>query len=81
MCEILYCCVGFGQLKGKAGDKYHKTWAMYFAKFIKAYEDSGIKIWGVTVQNEPSDGFLPGLVIYYYKCCLSNQLQCVSFLT
>lgn len=55
--------IGFGQLKGKAGDKYHKTWAMYFAKFIKAYEDSGIKIWGVTVQNEPSDGFLPGLVI------------------
>ena len=49
---------GAGQLKGVAGDKYHKAWALYFAKFIKAYEDSGVKIWGLTVQNEPQDGFM-----------------------
>jgi glucosylceramidase len=59
---VAFFVLGFGQLKGKAGDNYHKTWAMYFAKFIKAYEDNGIKLWGVTVQNEPSDGFLPGSV-------------------
>ena len=50
---------GFGQLKGSAGDKYHKAWALYFAKFIEAYNDKGVKIWAVTVQNEPSDGFIP----------------------
>ena len=50
---------GFGQLKGKAGDKYHKAWSLYFAKFIKAYMEEGVKIWGVTVQNEPADGFIP----------------------
>ena len=50
---------GFGQLKGKAGDKYHKAWALYFAKFIEAYKEKGVEIQAVTVQNEPSDGFLP----------------------
>lgn len=58
--SIYFTWIGFGQLKGKPGDSYHKAWAMYFAKFIKAYEDKGIKIWGITVQNEPSDGFIPG---------------------
>jgi len=33
--------------------EYNDTWARYFAKFIKAYEEAGIPIWGVTVQNEP----------------------------
>ncbi|KAL9986686.1 hypothetical protein ACROYT_G000862 [Oculina patagonica] len=56
---------GAGQLKGVAGDKYHKAWALYFAKFIKAYEDNGVKIWGLTVQNEPSDGFIKG---FAFQC-------------
>jgi len=30
-----------------------ETWALYFAKYIKAYAAEGIPIWGVTVQNEP----------------------------
>ena len=50
---------GFGQLKGKAGDKYHKAWAMYFAKFLEAYKEKGVDVQAVTVQNEPSDGFIP----------------------
>ena len=54
---------GAGQLKGVAGDKYHKAWALYFAKFIKAYEDNGVKIWGLTVENEPSTGFIKGYVV------------------
>jgi glucosylceramidase len=32
---------------------YYQTWATYYAKFIKAYEQEGIPIWGLTVQNEP----------------------------
>lgn len=51
---------GAGELKGKAGDKYHKAWALYFVKFLKAYEDNGVKMWGLTVENEPSTGFLKG---------------------
>jgi glucosylceramidase len=33
--------------------EYANAWAMYFTKFIKAYEAEGIPIWGITVQNEP----------------------------
>ena len=55
---------GAGILKGIAGDKFHKAWALYFAKFLKGYEDKGVKIWGLTVQNEPSTGFIPGFVTY-----------------
>lgn len=32
---------------------YYPTWALYFAKYIKAYKQEGIPIWGVTVENEP----------------------------
>lgn len=34
-------------------DNYKSTWALYFSKFISAYAEQGIKIWGVTIQNEP----------------------------
>ncbi|HXC36132.1 MAG TPA: glycoside hydrolase family 30 protein [Candidatus Acidoferrales bacterium] len=33
--------------------EYYDCWARYFCKFIRAYEQQGIRIWGVTVQNEP----------------------------
>lgn len=38
---------------GKLMKEYFQPWADYFVKFIKAYEDQGIPIWGLTVQNEP----------------------------
>ncbi len=38
---------------GKLKPEYFEAWAMYFAKFIKAYENEGLPIWGVTIQNEP----------------------------
>jgi len=38
---------------GKLLEKYQDTWAYYYTKFIKAYEEQGISIWGITVQNEP----------------------------
>ena len=41
-----------GTLNGIPGDRYHKTWARYFSKFIEAYESEGIPIWGITTQNE-----------------------------
>ena len=38
-----------GQLK----PEFAETWADYYGRFIHAYEKEGIKIWGLTVQNEP----------------------------
>nr|WP_320120451.1 glycoside hydrolase family 30 protein [uncultured Marinifilum sp.] len=38
---------------GKLLPEYYDSWAMYYAKFIKAYEKEGIPVWGVTIQNEP----------------------------
>lgn len=33
--------------------RYQRAWAKYFSKFIDAYRRQGVKIWGVTPQNEP----------------------------
>jgi glucosylceramidase len=33
--------------------EYYQSWANYFLKFIRAYEERGIPVWGLTVQNEP----------------------------
>ena len=38
---------------GELLPKYYKTWALFFSKYISAYEQLGIDIWGVTVENEP----------------------------
>ena len=38
---------------GKLLPEYCQSWANYYVKFIQAYEKEGIKVWGVTVQNEP----------------------------
>ncbi|MBL7727510.1 MAG: glycoside hydrolase family 30 protein [Dinghuibacter sp.] len=38
---------------GKLKPEFYDTWAGYFAKFIKAYEQEGIPVWGVSIQNEP----------------------------
>ncbi|XP_009891455.1 PREDICTED: glucosylceramidase-like [Charadrius vociferus] len=44
---------GKGTLKGQAGDKYHKTWANYFVKFLDEYAKHNVSFWAVTAQNEP----------------------------
>ncbi len=38
---------------GKLMPSYDQTWANYFVKFIKAYQEKGIEVDSVTVQNEP----------------------------
>ncbi|MDZ7342533.1 MAG: glycosyl hydrolase [candidate division KSB1 bacterium] len=38
---------------GKLLPDYYQSWALYYTKFIKAYESEGIPIWGITIQNEP----------------------------
>ncbi len=39
---------------GKLLPEYFGAWATYYAKFIEAYEEAGVPIWGITVQNEPA---------------------------
>ena len=38
-----------GSLKPEFAD----AWARYYTRFIRAYEQEGIPIWGITIQNEP----------------------------
>jgi len=38
---------------GKLLPEYAAAWALYYAKFIQAYEKEGMPIWGLTIQNEP----------------------------
>lgn len=38
---------------GKLLPQYRAAWALYYTKFIKAYEAEGIPVWGITIQNEP----------------------------
>ncbi|MBO5869393.1 MAG: glucosylceramidase, partial [Clostridia bacterium] len=39
---------------GSLKEKYKKVWARYYAKYIKAMAEEGIKISAITVQNEPN---------------------------
>ena len=38
---------------GKLLPEYYDTWALFFSKYVAAYKNEGIDIWGFTVENEP----------------------------
>ena len=38
---------------GKLKTEFYNSWALYYTKFIKAYEKEGVPVWGISVQNEP----------------------------
>jgi glucosylceramidase len=38
---------------GKLLPEYYDTWALFFSKYLDAYAEQGIDIWGITVENEP----------------------------
>ncbi len=38
---------------GRLLPEYYQTWADYYVKYIQALEQSGLPVWGLTVQNEP----------------------------
>lgn len=38
---------------GKLLKEHYPTWALYFSKYIEAYGEQDIDIWGVTFENEP----------------------------
>ena len=38
---------------GKLLPEFYQSWANYYVKFINAYQNEGMPIWGLTIQNEP----------------------------
>lgn len=52
---------------------YYDAWALYFSKFIKAYEAVDIPIWGLTVQNEP-------MATQIWESCIYTAAQERDFL-
>jgi glucosylceramidase len=38
---------------GKLKPEYRSAWAHYYVRYVKAYQEEGIPIWGLSVQNEP----------------------------
>jgi glucosylceramidase len=38
---------------GKLKPEYYDSWALYYTKFIKAYQAAGVPVWGISIQNEP----------------------------
>jgi glucosylceramidase len=38
---------------GKLKPEYRQAWANYLVRYVQEYEKEGLKIWGLTVQNEP----------------------------
>ncbi|ETE59934.1 Glucosylceramidase, partial [Ophiophagus hannah] len=44
---------GKSRIKGNPGDRYHKTWARYFIRFLDEYAKNNITFWALSSQNEP----------------------------
>jgi len=38
---------------GKLKAEYRDAWARYYVRYVRAYAEEGIPIWGLSVQNEP----------------------------
>ncbi|HEY1788669.1 MAG TPA: glycoside hydrolase family 30 protein [Verrucomicrobiae bacterium] len=55
---------------GKLLPQYADCWARYCCKFLQAYEQQGIHIWGMTVQNEPL------AVQTWESCVFSAEDEC-----
>ncbi|KAK7115929.1 lysosomal acid glucosylceramidase-like [Littorina saxatilis] len=49
---------GNGTLIGQPGGPYYRTWANYFVRFLQEYQKHNITFWGLTAQNEPTDGYI-----------------------
>jgi glucosylceramidase len=53
--------------------EYYESWALYYAKFIKAYEAEGMPVWGLTIQNEP-------MAVQTWESCVYTAEQERDFL-
>lgn len=68
---------------GSLMPKYYGLWARYLSKYVSAYKELGIELWGITPQNEPlhahdarwdSNGFTPEQARNFLKDHLGPQL-------
>lgn len=68
---------------GSLMPKYYGLWASYLSRYVSAYKELGIDIWGITPQNEPlhahdarwdSNGFTPEQGRDFLKDHLGPQL-------
>ncbi|XP_074837287.1 lysosomal acid glucosylceramidase isoform X2 [Carettochelys insculpta] len=69
---------GKGTLKGTPGDKYHKTWANYFIRFLDEYTKHNLTFWAVTAGNEPTAGLINN---YPFQClgfCPEHQRDFIA---
>lgn len=53
-----------GVLLGEPGGAVHQAWAQYLVRFLDAYAAHNITFWGLTCQNEPTDGLAGGLFFF-----------------
>ena len=68
---------------GKLLKEHYPTWSLYFSKYIEAYKNEGIDIWGVTFENEPlgngnnweSMHFTPEEMVDFVQNHLGPQLE------
>mmetsp|Transcript_63320 Transcript_63320/g.137782 ORF Transcript_63320/g.137782 Transcript_63320/m.137782 type:complete len:451 (-) Transcript_63320:165-1517(-) len=58
---------------GKLLSDFFDTWALYYCKFIEAYEAEDMPIWGITVQNEP-------LAVQRWESCIFTAEEERDFL-
>ncbi|XP_050308225.1 lysosomal acid glucosylceramidase-like [Anthonomus grandis grandis] len=75
--------------KGTIKEKYLDLWAQYYLKFVEAYRDHDINIWGITTQNEPvngvvgskipANGFTSGQMIKWIRDALGPAVRNSSF--
>ena len=68
---------------GKLLPEYYDTWALFFSKYVDAYNAEGIDIWGFTVENEPhgngenweSMHYSPEEMTYFVQNFLGPKLE------
>ncbi len=58
---------------GKLLPEFADAWALYYTKFIKAYESEGMPIWGITIQNEP-------MAVQRWESCIYTSAEERDFL-
>lgn len=46
-------CFPVGPLDCALLPEFQPAWALYFSRYLSAYAEAGVDIWGITVQNEP----------------------------
>ena len=60
--------IGKGDLKAE----YYQVWANYFLKFLDAYKAEDVDFWGLTANNEPTNGQYEG---FKFNCMGWNSQQ------